>query len=576
MPGRATALRTRSGACRRAGRPVNPSTALARVLVDELIACGLTDAVLAPGSRNAPLSLALHAADAAGRVRLHVRIDERTAGFLALGLARGSGRPVVVVTTSGTAVANLHPAVLEAAHGQVPVIVLTADRPPWLRDVGANQTIDQHGIFGPALRLFHEFAVPERRPGQRAHWRSMTDRAWSAALGAGGGPPGPAQLNVPLAEPLLPDGASDWPEPLSGRTGPWTSTVAAVPADAPSVPAPEAGERVLFVADLTHPWAPLVADAGHLVIGEAGGVAGGRVLASGIHLLSAPAFLDGARPDRVIVLGRPTLFRPVQALLADPRITVDVVAHPGGYADPAGSARTVAPGLPDLTDLPDDGWAARWRSADTTAGKAVADVIEGLDLSASPRLARELVALLAPRSTLVLGSSQPPRDIALATPVRDGLRVVANRGVAGIDGTVSTAIGVALSAGPGDGPTVALMGDLTFLHDLTGLVIGPDEPRPNLTIVVSNNDGGAIFGTLEVGADAHANAFERVFGTPHGTDLAAVAGAFGHRHTVARTADELAAVLPNPGGVQVIEVPTSRADLASTLAGLAETVRAVL
>lgn len=154
--------------------------------------------------------------------------------------------------------------------------------------------------------------------------------------------------------------------------------------------------------------------------------------------------------------------------------------------------------------------------------------------------------------------------------------MVANRGVAGIDGTVSTAIGVALSAGPGDGPTVALMGDLTFLHDLTGLVIGPDEPRPNLTIVVSNNDGGAIFGTLEAGADAHANAFERVFGTPHGTDLAAVAGAFGHRHTVARTADELAAVLPNPGGVQVIEVPTSRADLASTLAGLAETVRAVL
>ncbi|WP_395729398.1 2-succinyl-5-enolpyruvyl-6-hydroxy-3-cyclohexene-1-carboxylic-acid synthase [Nakamurella sp.] len=555
---------------------MNPATALAQVLVDELLACGLTEAVLAPGSRNAPLALALHQADAAGRLRLHVRIDERTAGFLAVGLARGSGRPVVVVTTSGTAVANLHPAVLEAAHGQVPLIVLTADRPPWLRDVGANQTIDQHRIFGHALRHFHEFAVPETRAGQQAHWRSMTDRAWTAAVGAGGGPPGPAQLNVPLTEPLLPDSTSDWPEPLIGRTGPWTGALAQVLADAPSVPAPEPGERVLFVADLTHPWAPLVADAGHLVIGEAGGAAGGRALASGIHLLSAPVFLDGARPDRVIVLGRPTLFRPVQALLADPRVTVDVVAHPGAYADPAGSARTVAAGLPDLADLPDDGWAAQWRDADAVAGKTVADVIGGLDLTASPRLARELVALLPARSTLVLGSSQPPRDLALSTRARDGLRVVANRGVAGIDGMVSTAIGVALAAGPNDGPTVALMGDLTFLHDLTGLAVGPDEPRPDLTIVVSNNDGGAIFGTLEPGADAHANAFERVFGTPHGTDLVAAVGAFGHRHTVARTADELSAALPNPGGVQVIEVRTSRTDLAPTLARLTEAVRAAL
>src|SRR6478735_9652112 len=134
---------------------VNPSTALAHVVVDELIACGITDAVLAPGSRNAPLSMALHEADATGRIRLHVRIDERTAGFLALGLARGSGRPAAVVTTSGTAVANLHPAVLEASHGGVPLVVLSADRPPWLRDVGANQTIDQRSVFGPALRLFH-------------------------------------------------------------------------------------------------------------------------------------------------------------------------------------------------------------------------------------------------------------------------------------------------------------------------------------------------------------------------------------------------------------------------------------
>jgi 2-succinyl-5-enolpyruvyl-6-hydroxy-3-cyclohexene-1-carboxylate synthase len=552
-----------------------PSTAVARTLVDELVACGLTEAVLAPGSRSAPLALALHAADAAGRLRLHVRIDERTAGFLAVGLARGSGRPVAVVTTSGTAVANLHPAVLEAAHGQVPLIVLTADRPPWLRGVGANQTIDQHGAFPSALRFFHEFAVPEHRAGQQAHWRSMAGRAWAAAAGNGGGPPGPAHLNVPLAEPLLPDGTADWPEPLTGRNGPWTGIMAPALADAPAVPGPEPGERMLFVADLTHPWTALVADAGHLVVTEAGGAAGLGVLASGMHLLAAPSFLDRARPDRVVVLGRPTMFRPVQALLGDPRITVDVVAHPGAYADPSGSVRTVAPGLPALSNLPDDGWAARWRHADALAGKGVAGIIDELDLSASPRLARDLADLLPERATLVLGSSQPPRDVALSTRARAGLRVVANRGVAGIDGTVSTAIGVALAAGPADGPTVALLGDLTFLHDLTGLVVGPDEPRPDLTIVVSNNDGGAIFGTLESGAPAHAAAFERVFGTPHRSDLAAAVAAFGHRHTVARTTADLAAALQEPGGLRVVEVRTSRTDLAPTLARLAAAVRAV-
>ena len=555
---------------------MNPSTALARVLIDELVACGVTDAVLAPGSRNAPLSMALHQADSAGRLRLHVRIDERTAGFLAVGLARGSGRPAVVVTTSGTAVANLHPAVLEAAHGQVPLIVLSADRPPRLRDVGANQTVDQHGIFGAVLRWFHELAVPQAQAGQQAHWRSMVDRAWSAAAGAGGSPPGPVQLNLPLAEPLLPDGTTDWPEPLTGRDGPWTRTVPSDPATASAVPAPRHGERVLFVADLTHRWAAPIADAGHLVISEAGGVAGRHVLAAGIHLLAAPEFLDRARPDRVVVLGRPTLFRQVQALLADPRVVVDVVAHPGGYADPAGSARAVAPGLPGLRDLPDEEWSARWRDADAAAGKAVADVVDGLDLAASPRLARDLVDLLPGRATLVLGSSQPPRDVALACVPRDGLRVIANRGVAGIDGALSTAVGVALAARAGDGPTVALLGDLTFLHDLTGLIVGPDEPRPDLTVVVGNNDGGAIFGTLEPGEPAHADAFERVFGTPHGTDIGGLVRAFGHRHLVAGSRAELAAALDNPGGLRVIEVRTSRTDLAQTLSRLTEAVRAAV
>ena len=559
---------------------MNPSTALAGVLVDELIACGVTEFVLSPGSRNAPLSMALHEADSTGRIRLHVRIDERTAGFIALGLARGSGRPAAVVTTSGTAVANLHPAVLEAHHGGVPIIVLSADRPPWLRDVGANQTIDQRSVFGPVLRLFHEFAVPQRMPGQHAGWRAMVCRAVAAASGAGG-VPGPVQLNVALADPLLPDvattsGIADWPEPLTGRAGPWTRIVGGEATYGPPVAAPEPGERVLFLADLTHPWAAAVADAGHLVISEAGGVAGTNVLGAGLHLLAIPDFLQAMRPARVIVLGRPTMFRQVQRLLGDPRTTVDVIAHPQGYADPSGAARTVAAGWPDLRELPDQDWSGRWRDADGAALRAIGGVLDELDISSSTRLARDLVAALPMRATLVLGSSQSPRDVALAAVRRDGLRVVANRGVAGIDGTVSTAIGIALAAGGDDGPTVALMGDLTFLHDMSGLVIGPHEPRPDLTIVVSNNDGGAIFSTLEPGEPQHARAFDRVFGTPHGVQLAGIAEGCGAEHVFVSTAEELAEAIADPGGIRIVEVPTSRTELAETLRQLTEAVRAAL
>jgi 2-succinyl-5-enolpyruvyl-6-hydroxy-3-cyclohexene-1-carboxylate synthase len=299
-------------------------------------------------------------------------------------------------------------------------------------------------------------------------------------------------------------------------------------------------------------------------------------MSAGVHLLAASAFLDEALPDRVVVLGRPTLFRQVQRLLADPRVTVDVIAHPRGYADPSGTARTVAAGWPDLRELPDAGWAAQWRAADRRACGAVQASLDELDIAASPRLARDLITALPGRATLVLGSSQSPRDIGLSTTARDGLRVIANRGVAGIDGTNSTAVGVALAAGVDDGPTVALMGDLTFLHDATGLVIGPHEPRPDLTIVVSNNDGGAIFSTLEPGEARHARAFDRVFGTPHGVLLAGLAESCGAEHVFVSTADELTDAIGDPGGIRVVEVPTSRTELPGTLRRLTEAVRAAL
>ena len=561
---------------------MNPSTAFAAVLVDELIACGVTDAVLCPGSRNAPLAMALHAADAAGRIRLHVRIDERTAGFLAVGLARATGRPACVATTSGTAVANLHPAVLEAHHGSVPLIVLSADRPPELRDVGANQVVDQRSVFGGALRFFHEFGVPSARAGQNAHWRSMVCRAFAAAVGATIRP-GPAQLNLPLTEPLLPDGgdeaagdlasAAGWPEPLTGRAGPWTAIP--VPVDTTwSIAAPQPGERCLVVADLTHPGAGEVAAAGHPVVSEAGGLAGAHVLATGVHLLGDADFVRAHRPDRVIVLGRPTMFRSVTRLLATPGLAIDVVGHPSDYADVAGTVRAVAPALAPVTARAPADWLESWRTADAAAQAAVDGLLAERDVAASPVLARALAAALPDGATLVVGSSQLPRDLGRFTRPRDGVRIVANRGVAGIDGTVSTAIGAALAA---DGPTVALLGDLTFLHDLTGLAIGPHEPRPDLTIVVANNDGGAIFATLEPGEPAHARAFERVFGTPIGAQLAPIVRGLGADHLLASTTDELIDAVRHPiGGIRIVEVPMVRTDLRETLAAMTMAVHGAL
>lgn len=550
---------------------MNPSTALARVLVDELIANGITDAVLAPGSRNAPLSMALFDADAAGRLRLHVRIDERGAGFLALGLAKASGRPVPVATTSGTAVANLHPAVLEAQHDAVPLVVLSADRPPRLREVGANQVIDQRTVFGTALRFFHEFGVPQRVSGQNGPWRAMVCRAVAHARGAAQAPAGPVQLNLPLDTPLLPEADPDWPEPLAGRAGAWTR----FPPDAATatVPGPQPDEKLLFVADLTHPWAGPLAAQGQLVISEAGGAAGAEVLGTGLHLLRQRDFLAAHRPDRVIVLGRPTLHRQVSALLDDPAIDIDVVAHPGNYPDPGGTARLVAPGIGQPAGPVDPEFAECWRAADRAARPAVDDIVAAQGINSSARLAAELVGSLPAGATLVLGSSQPPRDVGLAARPRNGLRLLANRGVAGIDGTNATAIGVALAA---PGPTVALLGDLTFLHDLPSLLIGPHEPRPEVTIVVANNDGGGIFHTLEPGDPLYASAFERVFGTPHGAALAELAAGAGAEHLLVSTQEELAEAITEPSGVRIVEVPIGRTDLRAAQAEYAKAVAAAL
>ncbi len=525
---------------------MNPSTALARVLVDELVRGGVREAVLSPGSRSAPLAFALHDADRAGRLRLHVRIDERSAAFLALGLAKQSGRPVPVVTTSGTATANLHPAVLEASHAGVPLLLLTADRPPELRGSGANQTVDQVGLYGGAVRLFVEVGVPEERAGQNAYWRAMTCRALAAALHD----PGPVQLNLGLREPLVPEDG-DWVEPLDGRTdgGPWTVVVP--PPAAPVVDDLPARTVVVIgdcTADLARAALALAAARGFPVVAEPSSSAwSDEVVRSADLVLGAPGWLDQHAPERVLVVGRPTLSRAVGRLIA--AAPADVVGAHGRWTDPARRAERVLPGVPVPDGLVDPSWLPSWAEAGTRARTAVDDLLAD-DLS-EPAVAAEVVASAG--DLLVVGSSKPVRDLFLAGG-REGLRVLANRGAAGIDGTVSTAIGAALAHGR---RTLALLGDLTFLHDANGLVIGPDEPRPDLTIVVVNNDGGAIFGLLEQGAPEHAKAFERVFGTPHGVDLEALCAATRTPYSRATTRGELSAQL-HGDGLRVVEVRTDR------------------
>ncbi len=523
---------------------MNPSTEHARLVVDELVRCGVTDAVLCPGSRNAPLSFALHAADAAGQLRLHVRIDERTAGFLALGLALRSGRPVPVCTTSGTAVANLHPAVLEASHAGVPLLVLSADRPPDMIGTGASQTIQQTGLFGGAVRL----AVNVGAGGDLARRRSFVDRVVAAATGAAGGPPGPAHLNLPFSEPLVPDGPGEAPAGRPGG-GPWTRVPPAVRQVAPLPLDPSAPTLVISGHGAPEGLLDLVVP----VVAEPASTAWPAAVRTGPWLLGAAPAL---RPAQVVVAGRPTLHRSVQRLLADPDVAVHVLADPHGmpWTDVAGSVRAIG-SLPPLGE--DRSWTDRWRTADAAAAEALDKALDDPAAPGGLRLARELVAALPYGAQLVLGSSNPVRDVALAAVPRRDLTVLANRGVAGIDGTVSTAVGAALVHG---GPAYALLGDLTLLHDTNGLVIGPGEPRPDLTIVVLNDDGGGIFGLLEQGDPAHAASFERVFGTPHGVDLAALCAATGTGHTLVDVPDLAAALAPAPG-LRVVEVRAGRREL---------------
>jgi 2-succinyl-5-enolpyruvyl-6-hydroxy-3-cyclohexene-1-carboxylate synthase len=542
---------------------VNPATAFGRTFSDELIRCGLREVVLAPGSRSTPLAMAFYEVARQQRLRLHVRIDERSASFTALGLAKASRLPVAVLCTSGTAAANFHPAVIEADESGVPLVVLTADRPAELRGIGANQAIDQIKLYGAAVRWFCEAGLPEARPGAASYWRSLACQAWAHAAGHVGGLPGPVHLNLPFREPLVPDGDDEWlegAETLDGRPGgqPWTRFPGPGAAgDQLDLPWTERGLVVCGDGDYdAQSLVELAGRAGWPVLAEpsSGARHGPAALSAYQYLLATPEFVRAHQPDLIVSAGRPGLSRPQLAFLkTGPAVRHVVMAQgPGRWADPQRAATDVASAL-RLTGTPaGTAWLDGWQRADEAARRAVDAVLDEDESLTEPRLARDLASALPEGALLWCGSSQPVRDIDCALLPRADLRVLASRGTSGIDGTTSSAIGAALAHG---GPAVAVIGDLTFLHDAAGLALGPDEPRPDLCLVVVNNDGGGIFSALEQAA--FAGPFERLFGTPHGTGLDHLATAFGLPYQRLERPGDLSKALQGTG-LRMVEAQTSR------------------
>ena len=498
---------------------MNTSTSLARVVVRQLIEAGITDAVISPGSRNAPISLAMFAAAEKKLLKLHIRIDERSAAYFALGLAKASGRPVPIVCTSGTAVANYHPAVLEAHHSNVPLLVLTADRPANLRRTGANQTTEQARIFGGAVRYFADVSggvFPLELPLDSLHR-------------------GPVHLNLQFDEPLLPADQSDWLSeikvaPKAKPAGKSAGTLKVNTTRGVLVIGHDRGG--LAVSEV----AQIAADLNWPVIAE-DPLSFPDAIAHAALFLASPAIRKNLSPETAVIIGRTTLSRSVNALIAsaksqiviDPRMaTVDTYR----VAD----QRFIA--APTVVSKPaDEQWHEQWQKLSQRTSKLIADISNWSESS----LARELAKQLS--GAVFIASSRPIRDLESFAAARTGIETFANRGLAGIDGNISTALGIATARES----ATAIIGDLAFLHDLTGLV---GNTSANLRIIAINNDGGGIFSTLP---QAGVAGFETVFGTPHGLDLTKIATGLGIAAKTISSFAELKSELAKPiSGVSVL------------------------
>ncbi|GAA1779302.1 2-succinyl-5-enolpyruvyl-6-hydroxy-3-cyclohexene-1-carboxylic-acid synthase [Agromyces lapidis] len=619
-----------------------PASAFSVALLEEFVRAGVLDVVVAPGSRSQAVALAAAEFERQGLLRLHVRLDERGAGFLALGLAVEAGRPAVVVTTSGTAVANLHPAVLEAHHSGVPLVLLTADRPAELRGIRSNQTTMQPGIFAGAVRLERDVTAPEGAHGEARAAARLAREVVAAALGrdADGGliahpGPGPVHLNLQLREPLsspitvmIADRTADAAAPEPGRAEASGALIARGPRTLVVAGAGAGPEAEAFARDGDWPLAAEVTSGAHF---------GPNLVVAYRELLREPGFGDAV--ERVVVFGHPTLSREVPALVQRDDVETIVVApsgiewfNPGRRVrrfERAVHADPVTAAAPQTAE--ERTWVRRWVHASrilVEAGlpPAAPAVAEGIDetghvgdlelhrefmraqlaAARAPITRRMLVdaiwAATWPHDRLVFGASRLIRDADRAVPGRR-IAAHANRGLAGIDGTVATALGIAIasqtdapaptpiagpSAGAADGErrgpvpeeafaasaasstdaglatglahaesveralagrpasavasagvTRALIGDLTLLHDVGSLLLGAGEARPRLLVIVGNDGGGTIFDALEVAGTAPADAFDRVQYTPQQVDLGALATAYGWAYSRATTRAEL-------------------------------------
>jgi 2-succinyl-5-enolpyruvyl-6-hydroxy-3-cyclohexene-1-carboxylate synthase len=524
---------------------VNNSTSLARVVVRQIIEAGITDVVISPGSRNAPLSLAFFEASQEGLIKIHVRVDERTAAFFALGIIKSTGRPVPVVCTSGTAVANYHPAILEASHTNAPLMVLTADRPAMLRKTGANQTTEQARIFGKAVRYFADIDGP----------------VYPMELPLDSLRNGPIHLNLQFDEPLLSDDSSDWlsqinvaPKEFVARTKPGTLRLV--------------GARGVVV--IGHDRGGLTVDEisrftkvlGWPVITE-DPLSFPDAIAHASIFLASPEIRSTLIPQSVLVIGRTTLSRSINAFIKSSPITY-VVDQRLATVDSDRQADRKFTELPDLQGvIQSDEWIAKWNKVCERAQKLIGSM-SGWNEAV---IARTIAATIPDGTALFVSSSRPIRDLEGFAYPRTGVHTYANRGLAGIDGNISTALGVAF----GHKATIALLGDLSFLHDLTGLI---NKEEINCRFIVINNDGGGIFSTLP---QRGVNGFETVFGTPHGLNPAVIAQAMGVQAKQITSLKELEAEVKAPiSGVSVVvcDVP-DRESNADTLKRVVEDLSSI-
>jgi 2-succinyl-5-enolpyruvyl-6-hydroxy-3-cyclohexene-1-carboxylate synthase len=565
--------------------PTNRNTALASALVEELARCGVRRAVVSPGARSTPLAVALWREHS---IEVTVVLDERSAGFFALGAALAAATPTAVLCTSGSAAANLHPSIVEADEAGIPLIVLTADRPPELRDIGAGQTIDQLKLYGDAVRWFCEVGTHEADDDGLLHFRAVACRAYAAA--SGDPRPGPVHLNVPWREPLAPvpvEGQVTAADrlPLEGRGSAPLNAVVAAPARADEATLDclaariESCERGLIVAGRCHdpaiadPVAALAAAAGFPILAEPtsqlrrGPHDRSLVISAYDHLArDRPSAL---RPELVLRVGDFPTSKPLRQWLAAIEGLEQTVIDPVGEwreptrkadtilrADPIATARSLTERLgrlrPGARAVAGSAFAEAWLDADLQVREAVDGRLNELEEPSEPGIWMTLGRALRDGDSVFAASSMPVRDLeAFLRPGPEGVRFASNRGANGIDGLVSTAAG--LCAGTGS-RTWAVLGDLALFHDLGGLAVARD--LPDLRLIVIDNSGGGIFHFLPQAEALDSPEFEALLGTPSGLDPIRAATLFGLSIALPETPAELDSALA--GEARMVVVRTDR------------------